>query len=125
MQAQKEEAMKEEKMSILRLLRSSVYRQQLFVALMMHFSQQFSGINAVRSILLPYSNFIGEKTTFQLKFYEPHYYYTTVIFDLVFVFFLDLLLLYFDLPDCRGWSACVCHYWSGSCKHHFHPSVGK
>lgn len=26
---------------------SSVYRQQLTVALMMHFSQQFSGINAV------------------------------------------------------------------------------
>nr|QGZ00486.1 facilitated glucose transporter 2 [Mylopharyngodon piceus] len=47
MQAEKEEAMKEAKMSILRLLRSSVYRQQLFVALMMHFSQQFSGINAI------------------------------------------------------------------------------
>lgn len=55
MQAEKEEAMKEAKMSIWRLLRSSVYRQQLFVALMMHFSQQFSGINAVRSIyLLPF-----------------------------------------------------------------------
>lgn len=26
---------------------SSTYRQQLVVALMMHFSQQFSGINAV------------------------------------------------------------------------------
>ncbi|NP_001036186.1 solute carrier family 2, facilitated glucose transporter member 2 [Danio rerio] len=47
MKAEKEEAMKEAKMSILRLLRSSVYRQQLFVALMMHFSQQFSGINAI------------------------------------------------------------------------------
>uniref|UniRef100_A0A673K1J6 Solute carrier family 2, facilitated glucose transporter member 2-like n=1 Tax=Sinocyclocheilus rhinocerous TaxID=307959 RepID=A0A673K1J6_9TELE len=43
----KEEAMKEAQMSILRLLRSSVYRQQLFVALMMHLSQQFSGINAI------------------------------------------------------------------------------
>lgn len=52
MQAEKEEAMKEAQMSILRLLRSSVYRQQLFVALMMHLSQQFSGINAVRSIYL-------------------------------------------------------------------------
>ncbi|KAK7159171.1 hypothetical protein R3I94_005488 [Phoxinus phoxinus] len=47
LQAQKEEAMKEAKMSILRLLRSSVYRQQLFVALMMHLSQQLSGINAI------------------------------------------------------------------------------
>ncbi|KAJ3612614.1 hypothetical protein NHX12_020882 [Muraenolepis orangiensis] len=33
--------------SILSLIRSSVYRQQLFVALMMHLSQQFSGINAI------------------------------------------------------------------------------
>uniref|UniRef100_A0A673K1H4 Solute carrier family 2, facilitated glucose transporter member 2-like n=1 Tax=Sinocyclocheilus rhinocerous TaxID=307959 RepID=A0A673K1H4_9TELE len=47
MQAEKEEAMNEVQMSILRLLRSSVYRQQLFVALMMHLSQQFSGINAI------------------------------------------------------------------------------
>nr|XP_055058140.1 solute carrier family 2, facilitated glucose transporter member 2 [Misgurnus anguillicaudatus] len=47
MQAEKEEAMKEAKMSILRLIRSSVYRKQLFVALMMHLSQQFSGINAI------------------------------------------------------------------------------
>ncbi|XP_016128715.1 solute carrier family 2, facilitated glucose transporter member 2-like [Sinocyclocheilus grahami] len=47
MQAEKEKAMKEAQTSILRLLRSSVYRQQLFVALMMHLSQQFSGINAI------------------------------------------------------------------------------
>ncbi|TRY82557.1 hypothetical protein DNTS_005861 [Danionella cerebrum] len=47
MKAEKEEATKEAKMSLLRLLRSSMYRQQLFVALMMHFSQQFSGINAI------------------------------------------------------------------------------
>uniref|UniRef100_A0A671Q9B8 Solute carrier family 2 member 2 n=1 Tax=Sinocyclocheilus anshuiensis TaxID=1608454 RepID=A0A671Q9B8_9TELE len=47
MQAEKEKGMKEAQMSILRLLRSSVYRQQLFVALMMHLSQQFSGINAI------------------------------------------------------------------------------
>ncbi|XP_051556171.1 solute carrier family 2, facilitated glucose transporter member 2 [Myxocyprinus asiaticus] len=47
MQAEKEEAMKEAKVSILRLLRASVYRRQLFVALMMHLSQQFSGINAI------------------------------------------------------------------------------
>uniref|UniRef100_A0AAR2JXJ2 Major facilitator superfamily (MFS) profile domain-containing protein n=1 Tax=Pygocentrus nattereri TaxID=42514 RepID=A0AAR2JXJ2_PYGNA len=47
MQAEKEEALKEAKVSLLRLARSSVYRQQLFVALMMHLSQQFSGINAI------------------------------------------------------------------------------
>ncbi|XP_059357889.1 solute carrier family 2, facilitated glucose transporter member 2-like isoform X2 [Carassius carassius] len=35
-----------------------------------------------------------------------------------------LLLLYFDLPVCGGRSACVCHYWNGSYKHHFHPCVG-
>lgn len=32
---------------VLAQIGSSVYRQQLTVALMMHFSQQFSGINAV------------------------------------------------------------------------------
>uniref|UniRef100_A0A671YVA0 Solute carrier family 2 member 2 n=1 Tax=Sparus aurata TaxID=8175 RepID=A0A671YVA0_SPAAU len=32
---------------VLPKIRSSVYRQQLVVALMMHFSQQFSGINAI------------------------------------------------------------------------------
>ncbi|XP_012692480.2 solute carrier family 2, facilitated glucose transporter member 2 [Clupea harengus] len=47
MRAEKEELMKEEKMTILALLRSSVYRQQLVVAMMMHLSQQFSGINAI------------------------------------------------------------------------------
>ncbi|XP_071768481.2 solute carrier family 2, facilitated glucose transporter member 2 isoform X1 [Centroberyx gerrardi] len=47
MRREKEEAEKEAKISILSLIRSSVYRQQLFVALMMHLSQQFSGINAI------------------------------------------------------------------------------
>ncbi|KAF4086513.1 hypothetical protein AMELA_G00107110 [Ameiurus melas] len=47
MQAEKEEAMKEAKISIWRLLRAKHYRQQLFVALMLHLSQQFSGINAI------------------------------------------------------------------------------
>ncbi|KAI4904101.1 hypothetical protein NFI96_026212, partial [Prochilodus magdalenae] len=47
MQAEKEEAMKEAQVSLLRLVRSPMYRQQLFVALMMHLSQQFSGINAI------------------------------------------------------------------------------
>uniref|UniRef100_A0A3Q1HI86 Major facilitator superfamily (MFS) profile domain-containing protein n=1 Tax=Anabas testudineus TaxID=64144 RepID=A0A3Q1HI86_ANATE len=47
MRREKEEADKEARISILSLIRSSVYRQQLIVALMMHFSQQFSGINAI------------------------------------------------------------------------------
>ncbi|KAI5609529.1 solute carrier family 2, facilitated glucose transporter member 2, partial [Silurus asotus] len=49
MQKEKEEAMKESKVSIWRLLRAEQYRQQLFVALMLHLSQQLSGINAVRN----------------------------------------------------------------------------
>ncbi|XP_046719401.1 solute carrier family 2, facilitated glucose transporter member 2 isoform X2 [Silurus meridionalis] len=47
MQKEKEEAMKESKVSIWRLLRAEQYRQQLFVALMLHLSQQLSGINAI------------------------------------------------------------------------------
>lgn len=47
MRREKEEADKEPRVSILSLIGSSVYRQQLFVALMMHLSQQFSGINAI------------------------------------------------------------------------------
>ncbi|XP_036410313.1 solute carrier family 2, facilitated glucose transporter member 2 isoform X1 [Megalops cyprinoides] len=47
MKKEKEEVMKEEQVSIVTLVRSSAYRQQLAVALMMHLSQQFSGINAI------------------------------------------------------------------------------
>uniref|UniRef100_A0A6Q2YR48 Major facilitator superfamily (MFS) profile domain-containing protein n=1 Tax=Esox lucius TaxID=8010 RepID=A0A6Q2YR48_ESOLU len=47
MRKEKEELEKEEKVSIAVLVRSSFYRQQLFVALMMHLSQQFSGVNAI------------------------------------------------------------------------------
>ncbi|MFT7808223.1 solute carrier family 2, facilitated glucose transporter member 2 [Arapaima gigas] len=47
MKREKEEAMKEAKVSIMMLLRSATYRHQLFVALMMHLSQQFSGVNAI------------------------------------------------------------------------------
>uniref|UniRef100_A0A8D3BXN2 Solute carrier family 2 member 2 n=1 Tax=Scophthalmus maximus TaxID=52904 RepID=A0A8D3BXN2_SCOMX len=47
MRREKEEADKEARVSILSLVVSSVYRQQLFVALMMHLSQQLSGINAI------------------------------------------------------------------------------
>ncbi|XP_061752273.1 solute carrier family 2, facilitated glucose transporter member 2 [Nerophis ophidion] len=47
MRREKEEVDKEPRVSILSLSRSSVYRRQLFVALMMHLSQQLSGINAI------------------------------------------------------------------------------
>uniref|UniRef100_A0A7N8YRW4 Solute carrier family 2 member 2 n=1 Tax=Mastacembelus armatus TaxID=205130 RepID=A0A7N8YRW4_9TELE len=47
MKREKEEADREPRVSILSLIRSSVYRQRLLVALVMHLSQQFSGINAI------------------------------------------------------------------------------
>uniref|UniRef100_A0A672I887 Major facilitator superfamily (MFS) profile domain-containing protein n=2 Tax=Salarias fasciatus TaxID=181472 RepID=A0A672I887_SALFA len=47
MRREKEEADKEPRVSILSLICSTVYRRQLFVALMMHLSQQLSGINAI------------------------------------------------------------------------------
>uniref|UniRef100_A0A669CVX6 Solute carrier family 2 member 2 n=1 Tax=Oreochromis niloticus TaxID=8128 RepID=A0A669CVX6_ORENI len=47
MRREKEEASKEARVSIFSLICSSVYRKQLVVALMMHLSQQFSGINAI------------------------------------------------------------------------------
>ncbi|KAL6105356.1 slc2a2 [Pungitius sinensis] len=47
MRREKEEADREPRVSILSLIRSSLYRQQLSVALMMHLSQQLSGINAI------------------------------------------------------------------------------
>ncbi|KAM4626025.1 solute carrier family 2, facilitated glucose transporter member 2 isoform 2-T3 [Polymixia lowei] len=47
MRREKEEADKESRVSIFSLICSSVYRQQLIVALMMHLSQQMSGINAI------------------------------------------------------------------------------
>ncbi|CAJ1074351.1 solute carrier family 2%2C facilitated glucose transporter member 2-like [Xyrichtys novacula] len=47
MRKEKEESDREARVSILSLIRSSVYRQQLLVALMMHLSQQLSGINAI------------------------------------------------------------------------------
>ncbi|XP_055087340.1 solute carrier family 2, facilitated glucose transporter member 2 [Periophthalmus magnuspinnatus] len=47
MRREKEEADKEPRVSIWSLIRSPVYRDQLFVALMMHISQQLSGINAI------------------------------------------------------------------------------
>uniref|UniRef100_A0A8C4NYN7 Solute carrier family 2, facilitated glucose transporter member 5 n=1 Tax=Dicentrarchus labrax TaxID=13489 RepID=A0A8C4NYN7_DICLA len=47
MRREKEEADRQPRVSILSLIRSSVYRQQLIVALMMHLSQQLSGINGI------------------------------------------------------------------------------
>ncbi|KAJ8003782.1 hypothetical protein DPEC_G00151970 [Dallia pectoralis] len=47
MKKEKEELEKEETISVAVLVRSSFYRQQLFVALMMHLTQQFSGVNAI------------------------------------------------------------------------------
>ncbi|XP_037550920.1 solute carrier family 2, facilitated glucose transporter member 2 isoform X2 [Nematolebias whitei] len=47
MRREKEEADREARVSIRSLILSSVYRRQLFVALMMHLSQQLSGINAI------------------------------------------------------------------------------
>ncbi|XP_064874948.1 solute carrier family 2, facilitated glucose transporter member 2-like isoform X2 [Oncorhynchus nerka] len=57
MMREKEEVEKEAQVSIAVLVRSSLYRQQLFVALMMHLSQQLSGINAI----FYYSTAIFEK----------------------------------------------------------------
>ncbi|KAM9842901.1 solute carrier family 2, facilitated glucose transporter member 2 [Aulostomus maculatus] len=47
MEREKKEGDRVPKVSIVSLICSSMYRQQLFVALMMHLSQQFSGINAI------------------------------------------------------------------------------
>ncbi|MEQ2294504.1 Solute carrier 2, facilitated glucose transporter member 2 [Ameca splendens] len=47
MRKEKEEADRQPRVSILSLILSSVYRQQLFVSLMMHLSQQLSGVNAI------------------------------------------------------------------------------
>ncbi len=51
MQEMKEESrqmMREKKVTIPELFRSSLYRQPIFIAIMLQLSQQFSGINAVR-----------------------------------------------------------------------------
>ncbi|XP_064418317.1 solute carrier family 2, facilitated glucose transporter member 2 [Latimeria chalumnae] len=47
MKKEKEEAEKESKVSIAQLFRSPSYRQPIMVALVLHISQQFSGINAI------------------------------------------------------------------------------
>lgn len=50
MQEMKEESqqmMREKKVTIPELFRSPIYRQPIFVAIMLHLSQQLSGINAV------------------------------------------------------------------------------
>ncbi|KAA0707067.1 Solute carrier family 2, facilitated glucose transporter member 1 [Triplophysa tibetana] len=60
MQEMREESrqmMREKKVTILELFRSSLYRQPIFIAIMLQLSQQFSGINAV----FYYSTAIFEK----------------------------------------------------------------
>ncbi|KAJ1087578.1 hypothetical protein NDU88_000745 [Pleurodeles waltl] len=47
MKKEKDEAATEKKVSIIQLFKSPSYRQPLIVALMLHMSQQFSGINAI------------------------------------------------------------------------------
>lgn len=50
MQEMREESrqmMREKKVTIPELFRSSLYRQPIFIAIMLQLSQQFSGINAV------------------------------------------------------------------------------
>ncbi|KAM5165139.1 solute carrier family 2, facilitated glucose transporter member 2 [Mantella aurantiaca] len=47
MRREKEEAASEKKVSILQLIKSSNYRQPLIVSLVLHISQQFSGINGI------------------------------------------------------------------------------
>lgn len=52
MRREKEEAASEKKVSIFQLLKSSNYRQPLIVSLVLHMSQQFSGINGVSSTIV-------------------------------------------------------------------------
>ncbi|XP_007517959.2 solute carrier family 2, facilitated glucose transporter member 2 [Erinaceus europaeus] len=47
MRKEREEAAKEQKVSILQLFTNSNHRQPILVALMLHMAQQFSGINAI------------------------------------------------------------------------------
>ncbi|XP_063772300.1 solute carrier family 2, facilitated glucose transporter member 2 [Pseudophryne corroboree] len=47
MRKEKEEAAREKKVSIIQLFKSPNYRQPLLVSLVLHISQQFSGINAI------------------------------------------------------------------------------
>ena len=56
MQEMKEESSKmamEKKVTILELFRTAAYRQPLLIAVMLHLSQQLSGINAVSELWLP------------------------------------------------------------------------
>lgn len=47
MKEESQQMMKEKKVTIPELFRSPVYRQPIFVAIMLQLSQQLSGINAV------------------------------------------------------------------------------
>ncbi|KAK1344145.1 hypothetical protein QTO34_014705, partial [Cnephaeus nilssonii] len=50
MRKEREEASSEQKVSIIQLFTNSSYRQPIFVALMLHMAQQFSGINGLTII---------------------------------------------------------------------------
>lgn len=47
MKDESQQMMREKKVTIIELFRSPVYRQPILVAIMLHLSQQLSGINAV------------------------------------------------------------------------------
>lgn len=61
MQEMKEESrqmMREKKVTILELFRSPLYRQPILIAIVLHLSQQLSGINAVRAALMTVFSYI-------------------------------------------------------------------
>ncbi|GCB85129.1 hypothetical protein scyTo_0025720, partial [Scyliorhinus torazame] len=54
MKKEKEEIQKEKTITVMQLFRKSSCRQPIIIALMMHMSQQFSGINAVSDTASPW-----------------------------------------------------------------------
>lgn len=85
---------------------SSVYRQQLVVALMMHLSQQMSGINAVSVSCSSWLNFHKHRKINQIC-----------------CVFLDLLLLHFHLWTSRRGPADLRHHRGRGDQHHLHYGV--
>lgn len=53
MREESQQMMREKKVTIPELFRSPTYRQAILVAIMLHLSQQLSGINAVSSNISP------------------------------------------------------------------------
>lgn len=82
--------MREKKVTILELFRSSLYRQPIFIAIMLQLSQQFSGINAV---------------SFPLDFVISPILQTIAYLPLVVFFrFFITLLRYLRRPECLSLS---------------------